>query len=1084
MKRLSALLALLMLVTLFVQAQQRQVTGTVTGSDDGKALPGVSIQVKGTTSGGTTDMDGKFSITVPDGSGTLVFRFVGYKQQETVVGDRTIVNVILETESLKVEEVVVTALGISRAKKALGYAVQDVQGDDLTKVRSTNVVSSLTGRLAGVQISTASGQMGGGAKINIRGNTSFTGSNQPLFVIDGIPLDNSDFSYGATGGGGYDFGNLAQDINPDDIESVSVLKGASASALYGSRAANGVVMITTKKSKNEEKKTIGVSVNSSLTLDKISIIPQYQKEYGGGSILGGTDGFDQVAIGGKTYNIVDYATDESWGPKYDANIKYLPFNAFDSWDTENYLVEKPWLYPKNDYNYFFKTAVTNTNNVSMTAGDQNSTFRLSYTNMNSTGNYAKSELKRNTLSFNVTHKLHKSVEGWANANYVVNDAVGRPETGYGDRNPVQKMWQWIHTSIDYKDLEAWQNPDGTQRPWNRTAWNDGAVNYTDNPYWSRYKNYETDRRDRFYGNAGVHIKFLPWLKLTGRVGADYYTFNMQERMAVGSQATSEYLLDTRSMSEVNSEFYFTLDKRVMDDKIGLNAIIGANRMDSQKWRSGGVTIGGLVVPELYNLSNSATKATSYDYKSWKRINSVYGNFTMDYDRLVYLELTARNDWSSTLPSGLNSYFYPSVNLSFVLSELSAVKDLGFVTFAKVRAGIAQVGNDTQPYNLENYYAAGASFGDNPRYSLPTTRPNFELKPEKTNSWEIGTEMKFLDNRFGLDVSYYYKETVDQIIPARVSGTTGFGAFNINTGKMVNKGWDLSFSLTPVKVAGFQWDIMINAGILNNEVVEIDPSLEYLALGNAPFKVQVGAFKGYSYPIIYGTDFVMDAQGNKVISPGGNYLASEIKPLANATPNLTGGITNTFTYKGFDVSVLVDMQRGGNMYYTSYMWGMYSGIMEESAKTNEFGVNIREDIAINGGVLLDGVYGTYDPIAKLVSYTDATGAPSATPVVNTTRLDGKDWAQHHYDGPDKQNIFSTNFVKLREVRFGYTVPGRFTGPIKGLRVSAYGRNLATWGRASQHFDPEYMQMAGSNAQGVEGGYIPSVYTIGFGINFNF
>ena len=924
----------------------------------------------------------------------------------------------------------------------------------------------------------------GGAKINIRGNTSLTKNNQPLFVVDGIPLDNSDYSYGATGGGGYDYGNLGSDINPDDVENISVLKGASASALYGSRAANGVVMITTKKGKLSKAKTIGVAVNSSVVLEKASIIPKYQKYAGGGA----SDSFETIDIEGKTYNIVDYATDESWGPKYDPSVKVLYWNAFDKWDTQNYLVEKPWVYPKNDYKRFFETGVTYNNNVAVTSSNDRGVFRVSYTNSHTTGIYPNSKLKKNSLNFSGNNNVTKWLNVWFNANYVLNDATGRPETGYGDRNPVQKMWQWIHTSLDYKELKSYINPDGTQRTWNRTSWDNGFPIYTDNPYWTRYMNYQNDRRDRFYGNTGFDLSLTSWLKFTGRVGVDFYTLNMQERMAVASNAMSEYLKDVRSFNEMNFEGFATINKRFADDKIGASVILGANRMDRKTWRSGGNTVNGLITPGLYNLSNSLVKATVYDSYTWKRINSVYANATFDYNRLVYLDLTARNDWSSALPSGNRSYFYPSVNLSLVASEFEFMKNQDVISFLKIRGGYAQVGNDTSPYDYLDYITINPTFMDgalsqNPRMTISGTKANSNLKPEKTKSWEIGMDIKFFNNRLGFDAAYFYKSTTNQIVPVRVSGATGFGFKNINAGEMSNEGFELTVNATPVKTSSFTWDVNLNIATLKNKVVDIAEGLDYLTLGNGPFKVQSGAFKGQSYPIIYGTDYVYDDKGNRVVDTDGLYLSSGIKPLTNVTPDFTAGITNTFNYKGFDLSVLVDMQRGGHIYYLSQMWGMYSGILAETAAINANGKNIRESVANGGGVLSKGVYGYVDANGKVV-YTDKDGNVSATPVQNSTYTEAIDWGAHYYDGPDMQSIYNTNYVKLREIRIGYTIPNSYTGPIKDVRISAFARNLAIWGNDNKNFDPEYLQMAGSNAQGIEGGYLPSTTTFGFGLNFNF
>ncbi|MBW6489907.1 MAG: SusC/RagA family TonB-linked outer membrane protein [Lentimicrobium sp.] len=1090
MRKFTLLLALLIFAGVQVVLAQITVSGTVTSSEDGKGIPGATVLVKGTTVGVITDIDGKYSLGVPASGRSLVFSFVGMKAKEVMIAGQRTIDVTLDPDVMDIEGVVVTALGISRDKKSLGYAVENVSGEDLAKVRSNNVLGSLSGRVSGVQITTSSGQMGGGARLQVRGATSITGNNQPLYVVDGIPLDNSDFSYGATGRGGYDLGNVATDINADDIEDISILKGASATALYGSRAANGVVLITTKKAKIG-RQTIGVSVNSSVTFENVSIYPKYQKLYGGGLIYGddegGLDGFLTAEIGGQTYRLADYATDESWGPAYNPDIMVLQWNAFDQEaDPDNYLKATPWVYPKNDYTTFFNTAVGYQNNVQITGGNEKNAFRLSYTNLDYKGLYPNSEMQRNNVSFGGSSKMHKNVDAWVNANYVKNDATGRPETGYGDRNPVQKMWQWIHTSVDYEDMKNYLNPDGSQRTWNRVAWDDPTPMYTDNPYWSAYKNFQSDQRDRLFGNAGVNVVLLPWLKVTGRTGIDFYVLRMQERMAIGSQAQSEYFEDVRTVSERNMESFFTIAKRFADDHIGLNAILGANRMDRMTERSGGITNGGLVIPELFTLQNSLNAATAYDNTTKKRINSMYANASFDYNYMLYLDAAIRNDHSSTLAGDNRSYFYPSVSMSFILSEIEALRDNSFLSFAKLRAGYAEVGNDTDPYELLTYYTTGVPFGSNPMLNVPTSLPaGLDLMAERTKSWEVGTELKFLQNRFGVELSLYNKQTINQIVPIQVSGTTGVASFKINTGSMTNKGFEALITGTPVKMKNFRWDVIVNFATLNNTVDELsdDFDLKYLSLQNAPFRVQIGAFVGETYPIIYGTDFVYDNDGNKIIRTNGQYASTPIKPLGKVTPDFNGGITNTLTYKGFDFSFLIDMQRGGHMYYLSHVWGMYSGILEETAKLNDKGINIREAVADGGGIRLEGVIGNYDAANGYV-YLDASGAVVETAVPNEKYVSGVSWAARHYNGPDAQNVFSTDYFKLREVRFGYTIPERYTGPIKSLRASVFGRNLLTWGQENQHFDPEYLQMAGSNAQGAEGGYLPSTRTWGFGLSFNF
>jgi len=1062
MKRLSALLVLLMLVTFFVQAQPRQVTGTVTGSDDGMPLPGVSIQVKGTTSGGSTDMDGKFSLNVPSGAKVLVFSFVGYKAQEVEIGDRSIVNVILETESLKVEEVVVTALGITREKKALGYSVQDVKGDELTQSRSSNVLSTMSGRVAGVQVTSSSGNMGGSARILIRGVKSVSANNQPLFVVDGIPIDNSDFNTAdaARGAGGVDYGNMAQDINPDDIETMSVLKGASAAALYGSRAANGVILITTKKGKANKNKTIGVSINTGVSFDQVSLLPKYQNLYGGG----GTNTFDQIDVAGVTYDIVDYATDESWGPKYDPTKMVVQFSDLYDWEANGKvgpIPTSPWVASPNDVETFFKTGVTVSNNVSFSGGDDKTQFRLSYTNVNTDGYMPNSTLRKNTVSFNGSTRMGDKMHAFAVFNYVKNEAKGRPVTGYDDNNIMQKFNQWGQRQLDMEKLKNYRQPDGSQRTWNRRAWNDPLPNYSDNPYWTRYMNSQTDVRDRFFGNVGFSYDLLPYLDFRFKVNLDNFVFRQEEKVALGSQALSKYNETVRNNTEMNTEFLFTFKKNLME-KLSLNASFGGNQMTRRYYNNSAGTTQGLVLPDFYNVNNSVSaELTVTDYNNWKRINSLYGSASLGWNNMVYLDYTLRNDWSSSLPTNNNSFLYSSVTGSLVFSQLPVLKDLTWMNLGKLRLGWAQVGNDTDPYNLTVDYTNLGNFGSDIVYSMPGKLNSKDLMPETNTSLEFGLEMKFFLNRLGIDLTYYDMSSTNQIIPVTVSGASGFLTQVINAGEITNKGIELQLTGTPILTKDFSWDISINFSKNKNEVVELAPGVDNYQLANAPFSVSVNAFKGRSYGTILGKDFIYAPDGQKVVGDNGRYLSTtDVVPIGNYLPNWNAGINNNFKYKSFDFGFLIDIQNGGQLFSTTNMWGNYSGILEESAANN-----IREN-----GVVLDAVVNVGTAAAPVY-------------VKNTRQISAQRYTADFYSGPASQNIFDTDYIKLREVRFGYTIPTKYTGRVQNLRISLFGKNLAMWNSDCQHIDPESSTSAG-NVQGIEGAQLPSLRTYGFNISCNF
>jgi TonB-linked SusC/RagA family outer membrane protein len=543
----------------YAWAQTRTVTGTVRSAADNSPLPGVNVLVKGTNNGTTTNGEGSYTLQVPDGAATLVFSFIGFRTQEVAIGNQNVINTRLAEDVTSLNEVVVTALGIEREEKALGYAVSKVDNKELTGINQTNVINSLSGRVAGVQITGATGNIGGSSRITLRGVNSISGNNSPLFVVDGVPIDNSDYNTANTarGAGGYDYGNMAQYINPEDIDNISILKGPTAAALYGARAANGAIVITSKKGRAQ--KGVGVKINSGVGFEQVYILPKYQNLYGGGFEVdnedGGVNGFAQQVINGQTYSIADYGTDESWGPRY-AGQQVLHWNSFDPWDTKNYLVPREWKAPANDVRDFFKTGISLNNNVELSGGNENASFRLSYTNFDLDGYMPNSSLKRNTFFINGSSKLGERLTAFATINYINNKAMGRPSTGYDDNNIMQKFNQWGQRQLDMEEMKAYKNPDGSQRTWNRTAWNDPTPNYSDNPYWTRYENYQNDETNRVFGNVGFGLDVLSWLKFETKLMTDYYTTREMERVAIGSQALSSYQEALREFNENNYQFCY------------------------------------------------------------------------------------------------------------------------------------------------------------------------------------------------------------------------------------------------------------------------------------------------------------------------------------------------------------------------------------------------------------------------------------------------------------------------------------------------------------------------------------------------
>lgn len=1058
MKKIALLLAVFLIGLQVLVAQTKEITGNVTSATDGGAIPGVSVSVKGTTLGTITDMDGNFRLKVPQNAQSLLFSFVGMTTQEVAVGNQTIFNVKLEEETIGVNEVVVTALGISREKKALGYSVSEVKGDDIGKARGgvANPINALAGKVAGLQITGASGNMGGSSKVVLRGVKSLSGSNQPLFVIDGVPIEGSDFntSDAARGAGGFDYGNLIQDINPDDVESISVLKGPNASALYGSRASNGVVMITTKK--GTKGTGLGVSFNSSLGFEQVNKLPKMQNEYGGGYELTPT------VINGKTYNVPDYGIDETWGPKYDPSVQHLSWYDLAKWENGGKVGDpttSPWIAPKNDIDKFFELGHSFTNNISVSQASDYATVRASYSNMNLTGYMPNSSLDKNSFSLNATATDKKVYELFTNITYSNQAAKGRPETGYGDNNVMQKFIQWGQRQLDMNELESlYQYSDGSQAGWNRNDWEDPTMAYSNNPYWSRYKNYQNDTRDRVYGNVGAKVNLLESLKFQYKLNLDYFSDKQYERNAVYSQELSGFYEAQRQQHEINHEFILMFSKK--SENFSVNANAGSNIMYQKYQRIDGESVAGLAIPDFYNLSNSKDPALATNFTREKSIQSVFGSANIGYKNFLFIDGTVRNDWSSALPQGNNSYFYPSVTTSIVFSELM---ESSFVSFGKVRAGWAKVGNDTDPYRIYDYFTKYASFNSNNGYVLPTTANNSGLKPEITNSLEAGLEMSFLNNRFGFDLTLYSAETKNQILPLSLSGTTGVTSQIINAGSITNQGIELALKGSPVKTTDFEWNIVVTGSSNKNKVEELLPGVDYYRLVNAPFKVEIGAFVGKEYGVIMGTDYVYDDNGNRITEDGLYASTSGNVPLGSVYPTMIGGLSNSFRYKNIDMSILFDGQWGGKFFSTSYMWGMYSGMLDETAGLNELGNPKRDAPEDGGGILVPGY--------------NADGTP------NTTRVDAETWGGWMYSGPAVQNVFKSDFIKLREITIGYTLPIKST-VFKNVKVSAYGRNLALWGPDTRHFDPEMATTSSGNIQGIEGGALPSIATYGINLGVQF
>ncbi len=941
-----------------------------------------------------------------------------------------------------IEGVVVTALGIKREKKSIGYAAQEVSGETISDAGQNNALSALSGNVAGVTVTSPS-SMGGSTRIVMRGVSSIIGENRPLIVVDGIPMDNSNINDTNTqrGAGGRDYGDTTFDINPDDIESVTVLKGGPAAALYGSRASNGVIIYTTKQAKRGRT---SVELNTGISFESIYIRPDLQNSYGGGL----ADTFETVTINGQTYNIADYGMDESWGPKYDPNLYYLPWNAFDPEFADDYLKPIAWVAPKHDVDSFFNTGVTLTNNISVAKSFEKSNLRVSYTNTDISGIVPTSSIKKHNFAINLNSELSEKLKVETGVNFVQTHGFNRPEQGYGDNSVAQKFYQWGQRQLDFSKLKDYKLANGMQRSWNRTAWNDPTPLYSDNPYWTIYENVSNDRRNRFYGHAGLTYNLLDNLYVVGKVYADIYAQDNDSRVAIGSQSISGYATNTRNFSEFNYEARVHWDPNLGDD-FSLQTFIGANRRNSKLSNLFGQTVGGLIIPNFYNLRNSVETPLAQNTDFNRRVNSVFGSVSLGYKETLFIEATGRNDWFSTT---VYDGFYPSVTGSFVFSN---VIDADWLSFGKIRAGWAKVASDTDPYQVVNVMNQAVNFAGSPRYTLGTTNNNPDLKPEMKETKEIGIEANFLRNRIGLDVTYYDVNVTDAILPLTIDPATGFRSNVVNAGEIRNKGIEAMVFVTPVKTDDFSWTLNWNFAKNENEIVKLYEGVTTYQLTVAPFRARLLAVEGESYGSIYGTDFVYDANGNKVVGSNGRYVASGIKNLGSTLPDYNMGLRNSLRYKNVTLSFLFDMQKGGKYFSTSHMWGMYSGMIEEST----LGGN-RE-----AGIILEGVL--------------ADGTP------NTRRLTAQQYGSSYYNTVDALNVFDASYIKLRDVTIGYDLPKSVIGGfLEGVRISAFGRNLLAWNLDWKGMDPENTSYGSGNIQGLEGGSLPSTRQYGVNVNFKF
>ncbi|MBW3629809.1 MAG: SusC/RagA family TonB-linked outer membrane protein, partial [Gemmatimonadetes bacterium] len=911
MKRL---LVLLSLVTLaiggtegFAQGRTVSVTGRVTSADNNRPLSGVSVLVQGTNVNTRTDADGRYRVDAPATANALVFNHLQYGTR-TVAITGSVVDVQLSPQAVAVEGLVVTALGIERQERALGIAAQQVQGEDLTR-SETHIANALQGKVAGVQI-TAAGVQGGSSRVVIRGASSLTGNNQPLWVVDGVPVDNYSSMARNAGFGGIDYGNAVQDIAPENIESITVLKGASAAALYGSRASGGAIIVTTKTGRGNNGRG-QVTASQHISWEDPLRLPTWQNQFGQG-----LDGqFRYVdGNGGGSYDEVD----ESWGPPLDGRM----VEQYNSPIVNGVRQATPWVPQPDNVDYFFQTGRTLTTNASFGASSEQANVRLSLSRLSQDGMMPGFELGRTTVGLNGGVNVTSRLSASGSAQYVGSDGSGRPGIGYGETNPMIQFI-WFGRQVDTRDLQRnFRNvrPEGDTQAGMPYSWN---YSYHPNPYFLQQVNGNVDERNRLIGNVAVNYEFAPWLNAMVRSGTDWYNDDRRTMYAEGNYGVSNISPVTGAsevvgdrgafgqyqigFQETNTDFLLNLD-RALTNSISLNANLGGNRRDFSR-RTNYVWVAGLSAPGIFSTENASETPDPFDYVARKRVNSLYGQTEFGFNDVFFVTLTGRNDWSSTLPAQNNSYFYPSAQASFILSDAIPALSEGFMRYAKLRASWARVGSDADPYQLANTYLSSSAFNGVPRFEVANSLKNAELKPEATDSWEVGTELGFFNNRIGLDLTYYNEVTRDQIMPVQVSRASGFSSVVVNAGSVRNKGVEVLLNLTPIQTGNFRWESTLTWAKNDNKVESLSEGLESLTLGNFWYG-SIQARPNEPYGSIVGTTWRRDSQDRVVVSASGRPLRDPTeKVIGNYNPDWTGGWANSLTLGGLNLNVLLDTKQG-------------------------------------------------------------------------------------------------------------------------------------------------------------------------------
>ncbi len=1057
----SILIALFTVVNSF--AQQVSVSGSVRdGMNEG--LPGVSIQLKGDTQGAATDFDGNFEISASQGD-VLVFSFVGFASEvRTVVGPTTTMHVTMTESAESLDEVVVTALGVKREAKALGYSLTEVKGDDLTQVKTTNAMNALQGRVAGVNVSTNSSGASGSTRVIIRGASSLTGDNQPLYVVDGIPILNTTKGSASTTQSTFDGGDDLGSINPDDIESVSVLKGSSAAALYGSLASNGVIMITTKSGKG--KQGFGVEFSSSLTFDKVnSDLYSYQTSYGQG-LSGLRPGYRYDSDG----NIIDIEAEEgfdasvehakdrgldSWGPKFDG----VPTIQWDG-------VKRPYSYSGDNVDRFYDTGSTAVNTISFTKGDEDYNYRFSFSNLDNDDVFPNSSLNRNTISFNSMAKINPRLTSTINAKYIIEKVHNRVGIGDGPGN-ANHIAQMLPSNLDIRDMKPGINDDGTELKFISSQW------FT-NPYWVVNKFNNDDKKNRLIASTTLRYDFTDWLYASGRAGIDTYDLSRQNVTPAGTDYyPGGSVVNSKTTSSLfDADVMIGIDKDITEH-FSTNSFIGANTRTTS-YEAMGLTGKNFIIDDMESVMTTVSKTPSYAVGKTET-NSIYGSFEFGFNEFAYLTFTGRQEWYSTLSfpgkTTPNEDFYWSVSGSVLLNELFDVES---VNFLKLRASYAQVaGGARSPYGLNlNYVLYPDSHLGNIYASINgNTIPNPNLVPFQKDEFEVGLNGRFFQNRLYIDAAYYNNTTTNDIVAVGAASSSGYTQALLNIGELANQGVEFLIGGYPIRNDDFSWETSFNIGYNDSEIIHTDDNDSEINLTGGIGRAYLNTIShivGEHYGVIKGTSYERDGNGNIVyenVPTASNPDAiprpvqGERKILGQGVAPLTAGWSNSFRYKNMSLNFLIDGKFGGQVYSETSIQSYYKGRHESTLEGRENGLNV-------SGVDVDG------------NAFETTISPKNLPVYYRT-ISGENI------GIAEEFVYDTDFIKFREISISWGLPQKFLSGnfVEDLRLSLIGRNLFYIMKDVDSIDPE-ASLSNRNAQGIEMFGVPATRSLGFSVNVKF